>query len=162
MPAIPLNPPHRGFFAIVDEGDAEWLTRWKWSVRQSGDASPYAFRRQRENGKVVQIWMHREILGLPHAWQHSSEGDHVNCDTLDNRRSNLRIATHRGNSQNLRRRERVSPGSRNVYLMKSGRWRVSAMLNGKKLHLGYFAQEADAERIAAQFRHEFFPSQVPA
>ena len=86
----------QGKFAIVDDGDFEWLNQHKWSA-QKGRNTYYAIRGVRENGKHKRIYMHIEILGKKNGLQI----DHMNGNGIDNRRTNLRHVTSRQNRQNL-------------------------------------------------------------
>lgn len=80
-------------FALVDDGDFKLLSQWKWSFD-----GRYAKRAYRVEGKLINIRLHRFLL-KPAA---GLEVDHINGDKLDNRRSNLRICTHRENSANIK------------------------------------------------------------
>ena len=104
MKKIPLskqqrrNSRNRGKYTVVDDEDYEWLNQWNWSAvstwRKNGG---YAMRRDNKLGKS--ILMHRLILGVPEG----VEVDHVNGNGLDNRRSNLRIASRTQAMANRRR-----------------------------------------------------------
>jgi hypothetical protein len=78
---------------IVDDEDFPVLSRYKWHVSFQGKTkSPYA------QGYVLghPVRMQRLILN-PSA---HLEVDHINGDTLDNRKANLRICTHAENLLN--------------------------------------------------------------
>ena len=92
-----LIPLTRGLHAIVDASDYEWLSQYKWSALK-GDSGYYAFRTEFKNGKRLYTPMHRVILGLNH--DDPLLGDHINRVSLDNRRKNLRPATHSQNQFN--------------------------------------------------------------
>lgn len=79
-------------WALVDQADFEAISAARWSLNGSGYAmgSPGL--------------MHRVILGLTRG---EGEVDHVNRDKLDNRRSNLRLASRRENVLNSARSESV-------------------------------------------------------
>jgi hypothetical protein len=95
---IPLSKG-RGGITIIDDIDAD-LAISKWHVNNLGRKSFYATRQERKK----RVWLHRIILeralGRPIA--KTEIPDHINGDTLDNRRCNLRISTKRQNSQNRR------------------------------------------------------------
>lgn len=139
--------------AIVDVADHEWLDQWRWCVLQC----TYAVRRRPGRGGV--ILMHREILGLVHG--DPREGDHINGVKLDNRRANLRIATHAENAQNRHRGTGYGRGTsryRGVGWFKPKRkWRARVMVNQRSHHLGYYDSEVEAAAAAAAFRAEVFP-----
>lgn len=93
-------------FAVVDDEDYHWLVRWAWRVdtkRKRNGAFKQYFRRVLGNTGVT-LYMHVEILkrtGLvPPSRQHVLV-DHIDGDTFNCRRSNLRWATYSMNSHNL-------------------------------------------------------------
>lgn len=80
-------------FAVVDDEDYGFLSRWKW-VFNNG----YAVRQYRVPGtdKRIFISMHVLINSTPAGfWT-----DHINGDRLDNRRENLRTCTCTENLRN--------------------------------------------------------------
>ena len=152
-----------GFCALVDDADFEELSKFNWHVQLG--RTPRAIRWEsvlRGGRKVrVAIYMHRQILGLPHGCR-GAEGwmvvDHINFDTLDNRRANLRVATD--SQSNAHRR---SPGGTSSYLGVSrhvrGGWQAGISIDGRKKNLGRFASEsraAEAYNQAARAIHGEF------
>jgi hypothetical protein len=126
---IPLN---RGLTAIVDDADYEILSRHRWCVPPAGKR-PYALRTVGDTGR--RLAMHRVILNAPDGLQ----VDHINGDGLDNRRSNLRLATNAQNLQNQKRRSTNTSGYKGVSLYRDGRWSARIRANGRRVFLGYFA-----------------------
>jgi hypothetical protein len=154
-----LIPLTQGQWAIISLIDYDELMRWKWYARWNpGMKSFYACRKINVNGKTVTVQMHRQVLGL--VQDDPRKGDHKNTNTLDNRRSNLRIATHSQNMHNHRKRADNKSGYIGVYLFKRiGLYRAFIVLNGKQIHLGYFKtpeEGAEARRIAALKYHGEF------
>lgn len=87
--------------------------------------------------------------------------DHINCDTQDNRPSNLRAANFSQSVWNRRLfSTRGSSGIKGVYYMKKGdRWYSSVSAHGKKTHLGSFKTKEEAAQAyqdaAARLHGEF-------
>lgn len=63
--------------------------------------------------------------------------DHINLDKLDNRLSNLRIATPTENNANTRCRNAL--GLKGVTLHGCGKWQAAIKVDGKNHHLGLFS-----------------------
>lgn len=88
--------------------------------------------------------------------------DHINGDTLDNRRENLRVCTPQQNSWNRRKRNNIFSGSKGVYFAKKTRygnsWMAQIMANGKK-YAKYFIKKEDAikwhDEMALNLHNEF-------
>lgn len=134
---IPLSQQK---YAIVDKADFEELSRFKWYY-----AAGYARRNELQpNGCRKTIFMHRIILGTPEGL----ETDHINGNTLDNRRSNLRAVTKELNQHNSKPRRgkskykgvtwHISPRHR------TGRWFARIQVNKRTIGLGYFRTEEEA------------------
>lgn len=81
----------KGMVTLVDDEDYVWLSQWAWSAKQSKSCW-YAIRQSK--GKIIR--MHREIM-KPEA---HLQIDHINRNSLDNRRENLRICTAAENNLN--------------------------------------------------------------
>jgi len=94
----------------------------------------------RKNGKEIrkQLTMHRLLLDFP-----KGEVDHINGKTNDNKRENLRSATHRQNGQNKDIHRNGKLVGANFY-KPTKTWRSQININGKVIHLGTFdtAQKA--------------------
>ena len=84
--------------AVVDDDMVEHLYRWRWQLDRKGYAhrNPSAYKLVQRGKKVVRkrtcknIKMHRIVAGA----KPGEYVDHVNGNTLDNRRSNLEVVTN--------------------------------------------------------------------
>lgn len=134
---IPLTQDQ---LAIVDYSDYEHLSEFDW--RALWNEHTNSFYAVRSIGRQA-IYMHRQILGCGP----KEQGDHENHDTLDNRRKNLRIATHNQNEWNKGLRKNNSSGYKGVSWSKHKRkWEAQIWFNGKGIYLGRFPTAEQAAR----------------
>ena len=131
----------KGKVTIVDDEDYERLSKHRWHCIQD----KYAVRDAWVDGKRKHIRMNREIMGFPEGL----EVDHINRDSLDNRKENLRIVTHTINTRNNPRKNTKNRTSDfiGVHLdKKKNVWIAMIMLGGKQTYLGGFKEEENAAR----------------
>ena len=83
--------------------------------------------------------LHRIILNPPKFFQ----VDHINRNTLDNRKSNLRIVTQQGNLRNQKRGNNKT-GYTGVAVGWKGKFTAQIKVDYKKIHLGTFNTIIDA------------------
>lgn len=96
--------------------------------------------------------MHRLILSAPK----NLEVDHKNGNTLDNRRSNLRLCTRSQNAANIPT-NRAKSGLRGVYFSKQkNKWKATITEGGREKHLGYFLDKESAARAYDKAAEESF------
>ena len=139
MKTIPLT---KGKETIVDDEDYEFLMQWKWYASKIG-RSWYALRSTFSSGKRGSVYMHREIV-QPEKGQ---EVDHINHNGLDNRRSNIRLCSHKENLTNVRPRIGYTSHYRGVHWYKNyQKWCARIMAGGQNFHVGYFDDEKEAAK----------------
>ncbi len=137
----------KGYSAIVDDVDYPSVSQFKWYAHPSGK-NFYAVRnKQISPSKRVTEIMSRFLLGVEHGKK--IDVDHINRNTLDNRRSNLRLASRSQNICNTpkkRYKNSLVPFSKfkGVYRNSNNRFRASIVADGKRQHIGTFDNERDA------------------
>lgn len=149
----------RGLSCIVDDEDYEFLMQWKWQAAPNGGGHFYAARRSRlsdgrkSGERQTMILMHRVLAATPK----DMVTDHINGKTLDNRRSNLRVATHTQNMQNRAKRKNTSSAHKGITWDGTRRkWAAVLQANNRTFFIGRFAREEDAaEAYAARAAKEF-------
>ena len=130
----------QGQFALVDDADYDELSKYKWYAnKESG--SFYATRNfPLGNGKQYPIRMHRQILGLEKG--DKRQGDHINHNTLDNRRNNIRICIGQQNMMNQMPNRNTTSRFKGVSWHKQDKkWQVRIGINKKVKYLGSFVME---------------------
>jgi len=155
------NPPSyipltHGAFAIVDAGDYAFLMEWDWYLKRSRRGKLYAARSVNNKLRKGIITMHGVLLPTPDGM----EPDHINGDGLDNRRGNLRAATHQQNMWNRGSQIGSSSKYKGVSLFRPrGYYKATIMKDGLIRHLGYFWDEEEAaityNRAAKELFGEF-------
>ena len=147
----------QGKVAIVDDEDFDYINQFKWFADRQKNNKFYAVNKSTKINNVYRnIKMHRLIL-RNNTHLHT---DHINGDTLDNRRCNLRICTAQQNSCNKPKNITNKSGYKGVFYNKKSKMYVASIKhNYKNQHLGcfYFAkQAAKAYNLAAQRLHGEF------
>lgn len=135
---IPLS---KGYVAIVDAENYEWLNQWTWMALKARN-TVYAIRRgQKKSEGRKNIYMHRQIMQTPPGMQ----TDHRDGDGLINCRENLRNCTHSQNQRNQRPQKGVTSEHKGVsWNEKTKKWIAQIKANGKQKYLGSFTSELDA------------------
>ena len=142
-----LIPLTKGQFAIVDDEDYNDLNQWKWHANWNVHTQSYTAKRRRHRSEAepsVHILMHRQILNAPEGY----DVDHGNHNTLDNRRSNIHIATR---SENCHNRKNIKGC---VWHKRKKKWMAATKIGGKSIFLGYYDNMADAQKAYWKFKAE--------
>jgi HNH endonuclease len=149
MKSIPLT---QGKIALVDDGDFEYLNRWKWYAFKNGNEY-YAARRGKAKLEKKTVQMHRVIMNVPDGMVI----DHINNNGLDNRRDNLRICTNTENRHNQRVSIVNTTGYKGVSIPRRGRmFRANICLNGKPIRLGKYRTAEEAARAYDAAAKEYY------
>lgn len=140
--------------ALIEAADADFINQWMWHL-----ARGYAVRAEKFGALGWrQIFMHREILGLPRLPQHRGPvGDHVNRNKLDNRRSNLRAVRKSEDQQNIPNRRGISNTRGVTWHKRQQKWNARVRIEGVCHHVGSFITEAEAIAAVRDARARLMP-----
>jgi len=124
-----------GRATLVSDEDFHWLSQRKWHLNGRGYVTCSLWGKR----GGTEVYMHRLILLAPD----TATVDHINHDPLDNRRTNLRLATQ---SQQNANKPKFKGKSRfkGVYRRWDGRKWVAQIKHGKPINLGSFESEIAA------------------
>lgn len=136
----------------IDKEDREKFKNYKLYARhQTGKI--YAHFSVLGTGRKIAV--HRFLMGLSEVkYSIDQVVDHINGDSLDNRKSNLRICTQHQNAQNMRKKGKIV----GVKLLKKyngynySKYTATIMNNYRSIHLGYF--DTKAEAVYARIKKE--------
>lgn len=122
--------------AIVDQADSDLVSGFKWII--GGDGYVVA------NRMNMQVRLSRLIAGAGP----DEAVDHANMNVLDNRSTNLRIASKSQNGANRgpdrRRAGRTSRYKGVCWYSPRSKWAAYIHVNGKTRYLGRFNSEEEA------------------
>lgn len=112
------------------------------------------------DGKLTTVYLYRFILCPPDGYV----VDHINGDTLDNRRINLRVVTDLVNHQNNHGARRHSrSGVRNcLFRPEQGKYVVRFRVDGKYKCFGRFSDIREADQLAQEIRLKLYGLQGEA
>jgi hypothetical protein len=138
---VAFVPLTLGYEAVIDADDAPLVMGFNWSARVDGE-NVYAHRTETVSSSSLQrrrVYLHRVIMGEPSGMQ----VDHIDCDGLNNRKENLRQATHQQNTHNARIAKHNTSGFKGVWRARN-KWRAQIRDGGKKISLGCFDTPEEA------------------
>lgn len=159
MKTVPLsaNSSTQDTHFIVDDEDYEKVTLYKWHV--VGSRGGYVFIRrwarkeERVAGSPTKVSLHRFILGLHLSYAKlGEEVDHINRNTFDNRKENLRVVNRHQNQRNKNNNSKIGLGlwgaTFNIALKSYKKWQANFHIKGRTFMVGYFDTETEAHEAA--------------
>ena len=121
---------------VFDEECFDRIRPVKWYISLQGGTNPRPYLIDRSGRK-----MHTYLIRCPKGY----EVDHISLDTLDNRKSNLRICTHQQNQCNQPLQCNNTSGVSGVsFYAPRGKYRARIKIGQHDIHLGYYSTFAEA------------------
>lgn len=124
-------------FSLVDDSIYKLYGKMKWWAKKGRNNSLYAFNNIG--------YLHRIILNA----KKGQYVDHKNCNSLDNRKTNLRFCSIKENARNRGKQLNNKSGYKGVYLsmserQKNPKWRSQIQFNKKLINIGCFNTREEA------------------
>lgn len=136
-------------FLDEDDFDKVYSVGFTWTIQRMTDNHVYALNWR--GGKTVSL--HRLLMGEPKGMVI----DHINHNTLDNTRKNIRVLEQRENMQNHRGASVNSKsGVRGVYWDRTrSMWMAQFKLGGKPRNLGRYDTIEEAKVVVERERRKY-------
>lgn len=150
----------RGLSSIVDDCVPIEITSKKWYADKGNKEKTkfYAASYIRSEGKKVKVYLRRIICKA----EKGQYVDHINGNTLDNRKENLRICSYSENQMNRKIVSNNSSGHRGIsYEKRTGLWTARVKFKGKSKWLGRFQSKDDAISVYRESARKLFGEFAP-
>lgn len=148
------SPTYGIFDVLIDTEDLEKVKDINWNVELDSKGKKFYVRNRKKN-----LRLHRVITNCPP----NLVVDHINHNTLDNRKSNLRICTTKENNQNTNLENEFPNKTTGIYGIslwncknkKSNKTYCYYKVQYKKFKIKVFKELEDAKKYLEECRKEF-------
>lgn len=137
---IKLIQNNKEYHLLIDKEDINRIVNNSIILDNTGYCSIYitTFKKDKEK-TIIRMLLHLYILNRKYNTITKEVCDHINRNKLDNRKSNLRITSHKIN--------RINSKSKGYYYDKHGkRWRAFIKINGKYLYFDCKTEQEAKEK----------------
>lgn len=128
--------------AIIDDDDFDRVNQYKWYLSAYGYACTSRGR----------VYLHRFVLN----YTGRKVIDHIDRNSLNNQKDNLRICTRSQNIRNSNKRQGSSRYKGVRWHKGTGKWNARITFNYREYHLGLFSSEIAAAKAYDRKAKELF------
>lgn len=148
------SPIHGHFDILIDLEDVDKCKYITWSIQmvRSGKDKSY-----------IEFYATNNKIGMLHRYLMTNDKnmvvDHINGDTYDNRKYNLRVCTQEDNHKNRRKQRNNTSGHRGVLWYpynNVNKWMAHIRINCKSITLGYYDKLDDAVEARRKGEIKYF------
>lgn len=151
-----------GYTVLVDDEDLAKIQKYNWFINKtSRKHNPnllYFMTHTTINKKRQMLYLHRYIMGCE--LHDKNIIDHISRNTLDCRKSNMRICNRAENARNITKTKINTSGYKGVSMERqTGKWNAYITYNKKHYNLGVSPTKEEAARkydIASLLLHKDF------
>jgi hypothetical protein len=150
-----VSPKYGDQECIIDTEDYNKIKDYHWSLSLEKSTNRfYVMSYFKKNNKSIHSLIQRIILDIIDS---NFEGDHINHDTLDNRKNNLRKCTTSNNAMNRFINKSNKSGYKGVSWQKDRKkWAAAIKVNYKSINLGRYNNKIDAAKVYNQAALKYF------
>lgn len=129
----------QGLYSVIDKEDLKRISNHSWCIQKNGKQGKI-YAASRINKKL--ILLHRFILNIT---DRKVAVDHINGNTLDNRKENLRICSWSENLRNSNKHKDSKSLYKGIFYNKLNKnWRSRIFKDGKSYEIGSFKTDIEA------------------
>ena len=141
----------------IDVEDVKLLQGKKWrTVLKGKQKAPYLVTGHANKRNNDQVYFHRLIMGNP-----NEEIDHINRDSTDNRKSNLRLSNRAQQVTNTRLRVDSTQGVKGVYFIQSKhKYRAEIEKGDIHIYSKLFTTKEEAAYIRYKLEQTFYSEET--
>lgn len=132
----------------MDDSDYEEMNRYTWCASRSYGDIYYAYRKV---NRTQACYMHRILAGAVG----KDKVDHIDGNTLNNQRFNLRVVSHSLNILNMRDKP-----ERGITYLPSGKWRAQLVWRGNRVLDKCFLTREEAKEAYLQAKRNILDGYV--
>lgn len=144
-----------------DKEDYKLVEKYTWSEHDDGTniyARTLYDRYYDDSGKRhnIYIMMHQLLQKTYYSNKDGLVMDHINGNTMDNRKQNLRETTRQKNMINIKTPRSNKTGHKGIYKTANGKFQARIHINKKTVYLGVYEIYEDAVRVREAAEIEYY------